>query len=79
MGVAELKTDLIQLAIETDNPALLEKVIAYFKNLREQEDWWDRLSEGEKALIQRSSSQIDEGKIVPRAAVRAEAKRLLGK
>ena len=79
MGVAQLKNDLIQLTIETDNPALLEKVIAYFKGLREQEDWWDKLSEKEKAFVQRSSKQIDEMKLVPREVVQAEAKRILNK
>lgn len=38
MSVAELKTALIQMAIETDEPNLLEQVIAYFKNLRQTVD-----------------------------------------
>ncbi len=33
MSVAELKTDLIQMAIEISEPNLLEQVIAYFKTI----------------------------------------------
>lgn len=79
MSIAELKNDLIQLAIETDNPRMLEKVIAFFRNLQEQEDWMDALSEEEQKFLQLSSQQIAERKIIPRETVRAEAKRILNK
>lgn len=60
------------MAVETDEPNLLEQVIAYFKNLRQQEDWWDKLSEQEKAFVERSAKQIDEGKVTSNADVRKE-------
>lgn len=52
MSVAELKTELIQMAVETVEPNLLEQVIAYSKNLRQQADWWGRLSEQEKVFVE---------------------------
>ncbi|MBX2926459.1 MAG: hypothetical protein KF852_01380 [Saprospiraceae bacterium] len=77
MSVAELKNDLIQLAIETDNPTVLEKVIGYFHTLQDEEDWWDALSPDERAFIENSSLQINEGEIVGSADVRKEARQIL--
>ena len=79
MNVAELKTDLIQLIMETDNPTMLEKLIHYFRDLRKKEDWWDDLSDKEKNFIQKSADQIDEGKVIPNDVVRKEIKQLLQK
>ncbi len=79
MNVAELKTDIIQSVIETDNPTLLEKVAAYIKSLLAEDDWWDKLSENERSFIHKSARQVDEGKIVSNAVVRVEINRLLKK
>lgn len=78
MSIAELKNDLIQLAIETDNPAVLEKVILFFQNLREKEDWWDALTPQQRQFIERSSLQIEDGDFVESSTVRKEAKLILG-
>lgn len=77
MSVAELKNDLIQLAIETDNPTVLEKVIGYFQALQDEEDWWDMLSPDERAFIENSSLQINTGEVVGRTDVRKEAREIL--
>ncbi|MCC6414072.1 MAG: hypothetical protein IT270_20655 [Saprospiraceae bacterium] len=77
MSIAELKNNLIELAIETDNPRLLKKVITYFKNLREKEDWADNLTDTEKAIIQRSADQIDEKRVVTSDEVQEEAQKIL--
>jgi hypothetical protein len=79
MSVAELKTDLIQLAMETDNPSMLQNVIDYFKDLQKQEDWWDTLSEDEKSFVAKSARQIAEKKVLSNESVRAEINQLLRK
>lgn len=79
MSVAEIKNNLIKIVLETDNQVLLEHITDYFVAVREGGDWWDELSEGQKAFIERSASQISEGKVVPHVTVRAEINRLLGK
>jgi hypothetical protein len=71
MNIAELKNNLIQLAIETDSPAMLEKVIAYFRYLQGESDWWDTLSEADQAFIEHSSRQIDQGEVISGAEMRA--------
>ena len=79
MSVAELKTNLIQFIIETDNPSLLKKMELYFKNLREQNDWWDDMTTEQKKVIEESAAQIDKGEIVSNEQVREEINLLLGK
>jgi hypothetical protein len=79
MSHAELQTDIIQLILETKNPAILEKIADYVRSLRKREDWWEEFSENEKNFIQRSASQIDEGKVVPNEAVKTEIRERLKK
>lgn len=79
MSIAELKNNLIELAIETDNPRLLEKVIAYFQNLREKDDWADNLTDTEKAFLQRSADQIDKKRVLTSDEVREETQKILRK
>lgn len=79
MSVAEIKNNLIKIVLETDNQVLLEHITDYFVAVRESGDWWDELSEGQKAFIERSAQQIRESKVVPHVTVRAEINRLLGK
>ena len=38
MSTAQLKNDLHRLTVETDEPSVLEMVIAYFKKLRHEEE-----------------------------------------
>ena len=79
MNVAELKTNLIQLVMDTDNPTMLEKVIHFIKDLRKKEDWWADLTEKQKIFIEKSSQQIDEGNVIPNEEVRNEIRQILQK
>ncbi len=79
MSHAELQTDIIQLILETKNASILEKIAAYIRNLQQDEDWWKDLSENEKNFVQRSARQIDEDKVVPNEAVKAEIRERLRK
>jgi predicted transcriptional regulator len=79
---AILKNELHRMVVETDNPVVLRKIKSIFSILLEQgdeEDWWDTISEREKAAIQKGLKQLENGERIPHAVVRQEIDRLLGK
>lgn len=79
MTTAEVKNDLILKILQTNDPILLEHLSEYFQNLLSNTDWWDELSEKQKALIRLGSEQIERGEVVPDSVVRAKARKILGK
>jgi len=79
MTTAEVKNDLILKILQTNDPILLEHLSEYFQNLLSKTDWWDELSEKQKALIRLGSEQIERGEVVPDSVVRAKARKILGK
>jgi hypothetical protein len=76
MVASELKTNLIQLILDTNNASLLEHFTDYFKAASEKEEWWDLISANQQSFLQRSSAQIQEGKVVAHSKVRAEVNRI---
>ncbi len=79
---AVLKNELHRMVVQTENLAVLEKVKNIFDLLLkngETGDWWDELTEKEKALIQRGLQQLDNGERIPNSQVRLEINRMLGK
>jgi len=79
MSVAEVKNNLILKVLQTEDKAVLEYLTEYFQSLLAEKDWWDELTLAQKAFIERSSQQIDEGKVIPHAEVRAKMHELLNK
>lgn len=76
----EIQINLIQLIMENKgNSVFLKKLSEYAFKLREEDDWWDDLTENQKTFVQRSAQQIDEGKVVPNSVVREEIKQRLSK
>ena len=79
MSVAEVQTNLILKVLQTKDKAILEHLAEYLQNILEKKDWWDDLSPAQKSFVERSSRQIDEGKVVPHSVVRAQVNSILQK
>jgi hypothetical protein len=80
MKELEIQMNLIQLIMENKgNSLFLKKLSDYAQKLVEEQDWWDDLTENQKAFVHKSAKQIDEGKVVPNAVVREEMKQRLRK
>ena len=70
MSVTELKNSLTELINTTDDADTLEQMIAFYRQLRNDDDWWDELSTEQQALIKNGSLQAAEGQIVSKEHVR---------
>ena len=76
MKALEIQMDLIQLIMENrGNTLFLKKLSEYAQKLREEEDWWDDLSETQRNFVHKSAQQIEEGKVVHNKVVRENIKR----
>ena len=79
---AVLKNELHRMVVQTDNLTVLQQVKKIFDLLLKEgktEDWWDTLTEQEKALIQRGLQQLDNGERLPNSQVRLDINKMLGK
>lgn len=79
MSVAELKNDLHRMIVETDDPAILEQVVALFSSLKEGTNWWEQLSEAEKLQIEQGAKDIEEGKTTSLELVKEKVQKVLKK
>lgn len=77
MSALELKNNLLRMVVETDDPLLLQQVIALFATLRQEKDWWDLISEAEKMKIELGMRQAEEGKVFTHEMVRSEVQNIL--
>lgn len=73
MNLKAKKLELVQLILNTDKPALLEKVEAVFKN-EKNKDWWNEISESERKAIEESLAEADAGQLIPHAKVMEEVR-----
>ena len=76
MSVTELKISLTELINTTDDADTLEQMIAFYRQLRSHEDWWDELSSEQQAQIKNGSLQASEGQFVSKENVREAVKDL---
>ncbi len=80
MSAAEIKLQLIRLIDNTEDASLLNKAYATLsKLLGKKEDWWDEISDEEKAVINKGREQLRNGEGIPHAEVRKEINKILGK
>jgi len=82
MNLAEAKLKLIKLVIEIDDPKFLEILYLNLKALSGSEkgkDFWDELSEKEKAFIEKSRKEHRAGKGTPHEDVIKELKKQIEK
>ncbi len=64
MNVLEIKHDLLQLLVETNDEKLLEKVRLYFKSLVDKPDSQKALEIQEDAMIEIGLKQIENGQVM---------------
>ena len=62
MDIQLEKIALIKLLAETENPSIINEIKKVFQ--REKKDWWEDLSEEQKADIEEGERQIENGEFV---------------
>ena len=76
MSTAELKNYLVKQIIDIEDESLLEKVKFYVSSLVKGKDvdFWDELSDEDKADIDAGLQDIEEGRTFPHEEVMMEIK-----
>jgi hypothetical protein len=77
MNIQDKKLELIQRILNTNKPSLLEKIAKIFE-LEGEADWWDELSDEERASIQEGLDQLNRGEGIPHEKVMKEMKAKYG-
>ncbi|MGC4022668.1 MAG: hypothetical protein QM734_12335 [Cyclobacteriaceae bacterium] len=76
MDIQAEKIQLIEWLASLNKPSVIKKLVA----LKEKEkDWWDEISEQEKAEIKKGISQADRRQVVPHKKVMEHYKKWLSK
>lgn len=76
MSTAELKLRLYRLIDSTEDTSLLKKIYSSISKTlsKEDVDFWDELSNEQKAEIEESIAQADKGELIPHEQVMKEIK-----
>ncbi len=77
MNLQTKKLELVQLILNTDRPALLEKVSRMLKQEKET-DLWDELPESVQKSIEVSLKEDERNETIPHNEVMREAKKKYG-
>jgi predicted transcriptional regulator len=59
MDIPTTKIELIHWLTELQDPKILEQI----NNIKNSEDWWNRISDAEKSSIDQGLSDLEAGKI----------------
>ncbi len=79
-STAEIKNYLHQLVVETNDVNILTQIADVFKQLKSKNvDWYDELTEQQKADIKTSQKQLADGQGIPHSEVQKEVDKLLGR
>ena len=70
MDIQAEKLNLIKWLTEVEEPLVIEQFIA-LKN-EQQKDWWDEISDEEKAEIEEGLAQADRGELMSHEEVMAK-------
>ncbi len=62
MDIQFEKIELMKLLLETENPSIIKGIKKVFQ--REKKDWWDELSDEQKASIKEGEREIENGEFV---------------
>lgn len=73
MNLHAKKLKLVQLILNTEKPAVLEKVEAVFKKEHDA-DWWDQIGEAEKNAVEEGLAEADQGELIPHKEVMKEVR-----
>jgi predicted transcriptional regulator len=70
MDIQAEKLNLIKWLTEVEEPSVIEQFIA-LKN-EQQKDWWDEISEDERAVIEEGLAEADRGDVLSHEEVMAK-------
>jgi len=73
MNIQSKKLEIVQLILNTEKPAILEKIEDILKK-EKSSDWWNEISEGERKSIERGILEADNGELIPHDEVMKKAK-----
>ena len=62
MDIQLEKLELIKMLVETENPSIIKDIKKIFH--REKKDWWEELSDEQKADLEKADQEIDNGDFV---------------
>jgi len=80
MSVHEAKNLLHKLIVETDDLSVLSQVADFFNLVKtKHSDWWDTISDEEKALIENGIQQMKAGEGIEHQEVRKNIDQILNK
>jgi len=68
MNLQTKKLELVQMILNTEKPSVLAKVEAVFKK-EKGVDWWDEISDTERAAIEEGLAEADRGELIPHEEV----------
>ena len=78
MSTAELKQNIINLLQSTEDESKL--IVAYNALKKDNEhDWWDDLTDEQKASVEKGIKQADNGELIPHNEARKQIDALLAK
>ncbi|MDB5117893.1 MAG: hypothetical protein JWQ79_3385 [Mucilaginibacter sp.] len=70
MDIQAEKLDLIKWLLDVNEPSVIKSFIALKQ--KEQTDWWDEISDTERAQIEEGLAQADKGEVVQHKEVMAK-------
>jgi len=79
MNTLELKTDLHLLIDGIDDAAFLQQVKYYVEEFISGEDWYENLTEEQKASLQKGMEEAKAGKGTPHTEVQKQIRQLIEK
>jgi predicted transcriptional regulator len=74
-SLSELKQDILQLVESSQDEAILNEVRQLLQH--PAEDWWDELTEAQKASVERAEADVAEGRVFTHEQVKADLKKWL--
>jgi len=64
MEIADTKLELMSLILKEQKESVLAKIKAVFEEEKSEKDWWNELSEEQKAGIAEGKKQADAGELI---------------
>jgi hypothetical protein len=75
MTIQAQKLELVKLILDIEDKSVLNNFIQLIKVSKE--DWWDKISEGEKKAIEEGLAELDKGMGIPHEEVMKKYKKWL--
>lgn len=79
MSTIELKNRIHSLVDTINDSEMLQAILTLLNRSDSTGDWWDDLSDEQKASVERGLEQANRGEFVPASEVKASVDKLLGR